>query len=156
MLELLKTLFENLVGGLFSGLGDKLKNKPKLCFKMVSTPDEELSEKELRTKTSPSEYGIEIFNLGETPVVIESISLMHKKRTITDCFLDNESRVVEPYHNVVYTMIEQEADALEWHCKQDYFEECDVTAYCIDGKKIKSKLEVPLIALRAEFAASQE
>lgn len=86
--------------------------------------------------------------------MIESISLMHKKRTITDCFLDDESRVIEPYHNVVYTMMEQEADALEWHCKQDYFEECDVIAYRVDGKKIKCKLKVPLIAIRAKFAVS--
>lgn len=156
MPELLKMLFDTLLGGGFNGLGDKLKNKPKLCFNMVSTPDDELNEKELRPKTSPSEYGIEIFNLGEKPVVIESISLMHKKKIIADCFLDNKSRVIEPFYNVVYTMMEQETDALEWHCKQDYFEECDVIAYCVDGKKIKGKLKVPLIAIRAEFAALQE
>ena len=156
MLELLTSLFDTLIGGLFSGLGDKLKNKPKLCFKMVSTPDDELTEKGLRTKTSLSEYGIEIFNLGEKPVVIESISLMNKKTTIADCFLDDESRVIEPYHNVVYTLMEQDANSLEWHCKQNFFKECDVIAYGVDGKEIKGKLEVPLIAIRAKFAASQE
>lgn len=57
MFELLKTLFETLIGVVFSGLGDKLKNKPKLCLKMVSTPDDELYEKGLRTKTCHQNMG---------------------------------------------------------------------------------------------------
>ena len=37
--------------------------KPKLCFKLNSTPDSELVEAELRTKTSASEYSIDIYSL---------------------------------------------------------------------------------------------
>lgn len=38
--------------------------KPKLCFKLNSTPDSELVEAELRTKTSASEYSIDIYNVA--------------------------------------------------------------------------------------------
>lgn len=156
MLEIIIAIV-SLVGGWFlNELSTSRREKPKLRFQMVYTPDDELSEKGLRTKSSPSEYGIEIFNLGEKPIAIESISLMNKNTTIADCFLSDDSRVIEPFHNLIYTLMEQEANALEWHCKNKYFEECDVIANCVDGKHIKSQLEVPLIAIRAKIAASQE
>lgn len=156
MLEIIIAIVSLVGGWLLNELSTSLRAKPKLRFQMVTTPDDELIEKERRTKTSTSEYGFGNFNLGEKPVVIESVTLLHKKKTIADCILDDSNRAIEPYHNVVYTLMEQEANNLEWHCKQDYFEECDVIANCVDGKRIKSKLEVPLIAIRARFAASQE
>ena len=45
--------------------------------------------------------------------------------------------------------MEQEADALQHHCNQEKFETCDVTAYSVEGKKIKTKLWVPLFYIRA-------
>lgn len=46
-------------------------------------------------------------------------------------------RIILPFHNVVYTLAEQEADTLEWHCQREYFEECQVTAFSIEKKKQK-------------------
>lgn len=143
-----------LITWLLDKLSASMQEKPKLNFQMVSTPDDELTEKGLRTKTSPSDYGVEIFNIGEKTLIVESLNISYKGKTISDYFLDGDERIIEPNHNVVYTLMEQDASALEWHCKQSYFEECDITAYCIDGKKIKGKLEVPLIAIRAKFANS--
>ena len=42
-----------------------------------------------------------------------------------------------PSESFTYTLMEQEADALQYHCNQEKFETCDVTAYSVDSKKIK-------------------
>jgi hypothetical protein len=54
-----------------------------------------------------------------------------------------------PSESFTYTLMEQEADALQHHCNQEKFETCDVTAYSVDGKKIKTKLWIPLFYIRA-------
>lgn len=156
MSEMTTTIF----GGLFTLLGviigwglnelsTVLRSKPKLSFQMVGTPDAELVENELRTKTSLSEYGIEVFNIGQKPFVLESFALYDGNKLLVDCYIDEQSRVILPYHNIVYTLMEQEADSLLYHCKKSHFEKCKVKAYNLSGKCIKGQLEVPLISLRA-------
>lgn len=49
-------------------------------FPMVATPENELTEKEYRVKESFSEHGIEIFNVGEKPFVLENFVICYKKK----------------------------------------------------------------------------
>ena len=65
--------------------------------------------------------------------------------------MPEENRIILPYHNAVYTLSEQEADAMQWHCQKEHFEECKVIAYSVDGKKAKGKLPVPLFTIRASI-----
>ena len=65
--------------------------------------------------------------------------------------MPEENRIILPYHNAIYTLSEQEADAMQWHCQKEHFEECKVIAYSVDGKKAKGKLPVPLFAIRASI-----
>lgn len=125
------------------------RERPKLCFSMVSTPDSELIEKELRTKTSLSENGIEIYNVGGKPFILESFSLLHKGKLLVDCRFWDGAKIIPPYQSVVYTLDEQESDALQWHYNQNLFESCDVVACSIDKKELKGSLETPIFALRA-------
>ena len=53
---------------------------------------------------------------------------------------------------MTYTLMEQESESLEWHCKQLDFSYCKVIAYSIDGKRVTGKLDVPLIQIRASVA----
>ena len=53
--------------------------------------------------------------------------------------MPESDRIILPFHNVVYTLSEQEADALEWHCQREHFEECQVTAISIEKKKAKGR-----------------
>ena len=76
--------------------------KPKLCFKLNSTPDSELVEAELRTKTSASEYSIDIYNVGQSPVIIESFDMCWRKQLLIQCFPSSEDATVLPYHNISY------------------------------------------------------
>lgn len=143
------TLLGVIIGWGLNELSAVLRSKPKLSFQMVGTPDSEFVERELRTKTSSSKYGIEIFNVGQMPFVIKSFALYDNNRLLVDCYIDEQSRVILPYHNIVYTLMEQEADSLLYHCKKSHFDTCKVIAYNLSGKCTKGQLEVPLISLRA-------
>lgn len=154
MMELISALIGVIgvvIGWILNELTTVIRERPKLCFQMVVTPDSELTEKEYRVKTSPSEHGIEIFNMGEKPFVLENFEICHKKKLLVDCHMPEENRIILPYHNVVYILSEQEADAMQWHCQKEHFEECKVIAYSVDGKKAKGKLPVPLFAIRASI-----
>lgn len=139
------------IGWILNELTAAFRERPKLCFQIVTMPDDELIEKEYRVKESPSEHGVEIFNVGEKPFILESFGIYHKKKLLVDCHMFEDARIVLPYHNVVYTLSEQEANALEWHCQREHFEECKITAYSIDGKKAKGMLPVSLFAIKANI-----
>lgn len=130
------------------------RERPKLCFQMTHTPENALTEKTLRTKTSISEYSIEIFNVGKNTFILDYFSLIYKDKLLIDCFIDANKRVILPNENIVYTLMEQDTNALQYHCNQYQFEKCDVIAYSIDGKKAKGKLELPLFTLQANFTYS--
>ena len=70
MIEIFAAIIGVVVGWALNEITDSLHKKPKLCFRMVSTPTNELTDKEYRTKTSLSESGIEVFNIGEKPVIL--------------------------------------------------------------------------------------
>ena len=146
---LIGTFFGTFLGWFLNEWSASRKERPKLCFQMVGTQESELIEKEYRTKTSPSEYGIEIFNVGRTAVVLDQFSLYYKNETLVDCFLNDTERVLLPNQKIIYTLMEQEADALQYHCNQKHFEKCDVVAHSLDGKVIKGTLDVPLFAIRS-------
>ena len=127
------------------------RERTKLCFQMVSTQDDVLTEREHRVKESPSEYGIEIFNVGKKPFVLESFSIFRKKRLLVVCQMPDNNRIVLPFRSVVYVLTEQEADAMEFHCQEEHFEKCKVIAYSVDHKKIKETLLVPILAIQADI-----
>ena len=133
MMELISALIGVIgvvIGWILNELTTVIRERPKLCFQMVVT--------------SPSEHGIEIFNMGAKPFVLENFEICYKKKLLVDCHMPEENRIILPYHNAVYTLSEQEADALQWHCQKEHFEECKVIA-------AKGTLSVPLFAIRASI-----
>ena len=134
---------------LFTWLADKFfgsrGNRTKLCLRLVSTPESELTEKAYRTKTSLSDYSIEIYNMGQKPYVIDCFSLSHKKGLLIDCFPDTEKNTIQPYEKIVYILMEQEANALEYHCKKAQLKKCTAHVYDIMGKCCATKLDVSSI-----------
>ena len=113
-----------------------------------------MTDKEYRTKTSLSESGIEVFNIGEKPVILNDFTLTYRDKILVDCFIEDSQQVIAPYQSVIYTLTEQEADALQWHCNQAHFKTCDVEVHGIDGKQIKSTLSVPLFYIRSNLHAA--
>ena len=131
-----------IIGWVLNEASAKLREKPKLCFRLTGTPEAELAEKSLRIKTSPSEYGVEIYNLGHNPVILEQFSLNAKKTRMVDCF---------PYKSIIYTLDEQEANALLRHCERLRIENCKVAAVDVSGKRITGKMDLGIIGLRVKL-----
>ena len=123
----------------------------EICFKLNSTPDSELVEAELRTKTSASEYSIDIYNVGQSPVIIESFDMCWRKQLLIQCFPSSEDATVLPYHNISYVLTQQDADAIERHCKRLGFKQCCIVATTVNGEKIKENIDVSWIHMRTSL-----
>ncbi|EOS37360.1 hypothetical protein C808_03338 [Lachnospiraceae bacterium M18-1] len=89
------------------------RGRPKLCFQMVATPENELTEKAYRVKESSSEHGIEIFNVGEKPFVLESFVICHKKKILVDCQMPDSDRIILP--SIILYILYQNRKQMYWN-----------------------------------------
>lgn len=121
----------------------------KLCFSLT-TNGERLEDQSYPTKTSPSGYGIKIFNLGGKPFYLESFSLGYGKNTIMDCILSEET-VIPPYQNYEFSLDWQEYDSLRHHCKRAALEKCEVEAYEVGGKTFYGEMDLSLPYLQTNY-----
>lgn len=87
---------------------------------------------------------------------MDQFALYDKGKLLIDCHITEQERTILPYKSMVYTLMEQEANALMFHCKQRRFQACQVTAFDVRGKKVSAKLDVPLIYLRATILNAQD
>ena len=156
LIQLVGGLAGVVIGWLLNECSTRFRTRAKLCFKLTGTPDSEVIEKGLRTKTSASEYSIEIYNFGQSPFIFDQFALYDKGKLLIDCHITEQERTILPYKSMVYTLMEQEANALMSHCKQRRFQDCQVTAFDVRRKKVSAKLDVPLIYLRATILNAQD
>lgn len=78
LIQLVGGLAGVVIGRLLNECSTRFRTKAKLCFKLTGTPDSEVIEKGLRTKTSASEYSIEIYNFGQSPFIVDQFALYDK------------------------------------------------------------------------------
>ncbi len=127
--------------------------KPALCFRLSATPDDELTEVELRTKTSASEYSITIYNYGQKPFILERFELYSKKHLLIDYVLCDDDPTIMPYQSRSFILDSQQAKAMERHCKNKDIKECTVVTTAMNSKKVRSKMDISWIHMRATFQA---
>lgn len=137
------------LGWLLNELTMAHREKPKLCFQMASMEDEPLTEKKFFVKDGPSEHAIEIYNIGIKPFLINSFSICFKGKVLVDCHIYDEKCVLVPYQKTEYILTQQEAEVLQKKCNVEHFEKCEIIAYSIDGKKVRSEIAVPIFTIRA-------
>lgn len=130
-----------LLGWVLNQLTRFLDNKPKLAF-IITYSKEKLEKEEFRTKTSLSEYEIEMVNIGKVPVILKNLCLYHKSSLLVYCYLEDNQRKILPNESKRYQMMEQDKDALQWHCNKELFQTCDVIANCFNGESIKGILDI--------------
>ena len=153
MLAIIEKIAEFVVGIFVDKLGAASASKSKLQFAITGTRPSELDDKELRTKYSNSDYSIEIYNLGSTPFILDRFTLVHKKGMCIECSVCEEDKTVSQQKNMVYILQEQDAETLRWFCIRDRFNKCQVWAYDITGKCIKTKLDVSSVTFQAQISA---
>ena len=128
-------------------MGKKWKRPDYVCH-LIGTCQDELSEKKLRTKTSPSDYGIELYNLSDETTIIDYFDVYHNKQLIIgNCEFDDKQSIA-PNQKLTYTFMEQDADALCWHCEQECFTKCIMCFHTVNGRTIKTNLDISAIALQ--------
>lgn len=151
-MEFISALIEVIGNCLLNVLGFLYKERSKVYFKIISIPQEEYFERRSRIKTDSSDFGIEMFNTGKNTIIVEYLSLIDKNSVLVDCFFDDSYCVVSSSHSAVYHFSEEDVDALEYHCNQKQIESCEVVAHCIDGKRIKGKVDLFPFALHSDRA----
>lgn len=144
------TLVGTILGWVLNVLYENKVKKVKLCYSLQQLANvEDNVNLELRTKYSDSDYCIEIYNVGSTPIVLEQISLRYEKKVIVDCIITDENKTIQPYDHYTYTLNMQEYDAILWHCKNANLKRCKVSAYDVSGKRIKGSIDLVLPYLQA-------
>lgn len=128
---------------------------PRYVCRLSGVEASEYIEPEFRTKTSPSDYGIELYNLSDETIIIDSFDIYHKRTPIVcTCELSDDQQRLDPKQKLQYTLMQQDADSLFWHCRKDRFNRCTVHFNKVDGKTIKSELDVSAIILQIELSQS--
>lgn len=94
--------------------GTYFQTRPRLYVSLQPTPDSELTEKEFRTKTSASEYTIEVCNIGREPCLLDRMEITYKRDCLLDAlFFSDQDRLLKPYESVNYVLDEQEIERLK-------------------------------------------
>ena len=97
---------------------------------------------------------IENMRIKEIPIV-DSFDIFNKRAPIVcTCEIPDDQKRLDPKQKLQYTLMEQDADSLIWHCKKDHFDSCIVHFNRVDGKIIKAELDVSAIVLQIELSAS--
>lgn len=144
------TLAGAVIGSVLTHHYDKQSRKVKLCFKLQSSDDENEIDPEYRTKTSPSDYCIVVYNIGQAPFILEQISLRHKKiGVIIDCIIEGETLM--PYESFSYQLNEQEYDSILYHCKKSDINKCNIVAYDVGEKACKGELDLFQPHMQSDF-----
>jgi len=77
------TLLGTILGWFLNVLYENKVKKVKLCYLLQQSANIESNiAPEYRTKYSNSDYCIEVYNVGNTAVILEQISLRHKKELL--------------------------------------------------------------------------
>lgn len=151
MVEIVISIISSVLGWFLNCIYEKRIKKVKLSYSLQQSANINDIDHELRTKYSPSDYEIQIYNIGDTPYILNQISLRYGKHTITDCIITEEDKTIIPYTSFTYRLNEQEYDAIKWHCKKANLKECKVVAYDMSGKKCIGKLDLILAYLQIQY-----
>ncbi len=146
------TLFGTILGWLLNVLYENRIKKVRLYYSLQQSANIEFNTApEYRTKYSDSDYCIEVYNVGNTAIILKQISLRHKKGIITDCVITDEDKIIQPFGHYTYQLTMQEYDAIQWHCKSANLKRCKVAAYDISGKRIRGSIDLILPYLQVNF-----
>ena len=151
IIDIVCAIFCTVLGWFLNCIYEKRIQKVKLSYFLQQSADINEIDHDLRTRYSPSDYEIQIYNISDTPYILNQISLRYKKHTITDCIIAEENKVIMPYTGFTYRLNEQEYDAIRWHCKKADLKECKVVTYDVSGKKCTGKLDLILPYLQSRF-----
>lgn len=174
-----------ILGWFLNLLTTEHQNKVRLAFVAEGTSNNELTDPELRTKTSLSELSIRIVNTGRTGYFLESFEIICKGHMLVDCYAVYDNHyVIMPNESIVYTLMQQDADALQHNYSKYYRKpskayfsfihamkriprlgnciadpefkqgKCKVIAYSLDGKRVRGQVDLAALYIRHTLKTS--
>lgn len=149
IISVLGTILGTILGWSLNCLYENNVRKVKLCYSLQPANQDELTEHELRTKYSESDYCIEIYNVGTTPYLLEKFSLVYKKKIIVDCIIIDNNKAIMPYGSYTYHLNEQEYDCILHHCKKSDIKKCKVFSHDVAGKRCIGEIDLSLPHLQS-------
>lgn len=63
----------------------------------------------------------------------------------------NPRKAYTDYENSTYVLTQQDADAIEWHCKRLGFKQCRIVATTVNGEEFKENIDVSWIHMRTSL-----
>lgn len=148
IIECISAIFCVILGWKLNCLYENKLRKVRLNYSLQQAADISDDDKSLRTKYSESDYCLQIYNTGNTPYILQQISLQNRKHIITDCIIIEE-KTLQPYEKFIYRFSEQEYDAILWHCEKEDIKRCKVIAFDIESKKNIGNLDLTLPYLQS-------
>jgi len=186
VMETMEQIAGSLITGVFTLLGvilgqsfSRYNNRTRLVFVPEGTPDCELVDKALRTKTSLSEWSVRIYNIGTSPYFPDHFYISYRGNVLVECHdVCTENKVILPSNSYIYTLMEQDASALQYNFSKYYKEPgkiymgiihlfkkipivrnhivdpefrqgiCKVTACDINGKQVHTNVNLSLLYIR--------
>lgn len=151
IISVLGVLSGTILGWTLNCLYDKRARKVKLCYSLQTVAtNNERSDESPKNKYSESGYCIQIYNVGQTPYMLENISLRYKNSIIQDLdIIDN--KVVMPYEIYTYSLSMQEYDSIIYHCKKSNLKKCKVFTYDVSNKKCVGFLDLSFPYIQCHF-----
>ena len=153
LLTIAGTLGGTILGWWLNKKSSQKEKEPRLCYSLVKIQnDKDLIPLNQRTKYSESGFGVKIYNLGLTPVIINEFELYYKNDIVTDGLVVDKT--IMPYENTVYELSQQEYDNICSHCRNDGMKKCDIFADDESEKKNAGMLDVEFLYMELEMQNS--
>lgn len=134
-----------ILGWILSEITKFIKERPKLCYQMVDVDKVAGSiDSKNWTKTSVSELAVRAINIGETPILIDHIDLLKKKKSFLNLYSLGNTTAILPYQTRIFILNKTELEELKSQYYDNHLRKCRVIAYSVDTKKYKGELLVSM------------
>lgn len=135
-----------IIGFILNIIKDYYMQRPQLFYSLISVLSE--IEPEYRTKTSPSDYEIEIYNCGVKPVLLNYIALYtNDNKIIADVLLVESTRIL-PYEKYSCCLAHQDYMAIQRYCDKSKQNSCKVVVRTVDNHRIEGFLDLFMFTIR--------
>lgn len=136
-----------IIGFILNVAKDYYMQRPRLFYSLNIAMSE--IEPEYRTKTSPSNFIIEICNYGEKPVLLNNISLYTNDGKIIVDALIVECTKILPYEKYDCCLAHQDYMAIQRYCDKSKQNSCKVIACTVNNQRIKGFLDLFMLTIRS-------
>lgn len=136
-----------IIGFVLNMIKDYYVQRPQLFYSLITVIAD--VESEYRTKTSPSDYKIEVYNCGIKPVLLNHMALYTNdgEKIIVDTLIIECTKIL-PYEKYSCCLAHQDYTAIQYYCEKSNLNSCKVIAWTVGNKQIEGSLDLSMFSVR--------